>query len=99
MNDSFDIGVSMGLEKVAYEGLNNAAAYSDNTLIMTARELAAIKDPEERKRYLADMSAANHRLAMTTPPSVREAVVTQRDSGSKTAWVEKKDIKNRLSKK
>lgn len=37
----------------------------DDTRVLHARELARMA-PGERRRYLADMSARNHRMAMRT---------------------------------
>lgn len=79
------LGLVLGLRKVAYSGRSKSVAESEDTRVQTARELAAIKDPAERRRYLADMAAANHRLAMKTPKSVRESVVTQSQTSSKPA--------------
>lgn len=68
---AWDAGVAAGMEKVAATRL----AISESA--PTSGETIAIRDPAERRRYLADMAARNARGAMRRPLSVRSAVVTQ----------------------
>jgi hypothetical protein len=55
------------MRKRADTPLEEAIEAREDTSRVSLRALAKIRDPEERKRYLADMSAKNHRLAMTRP--------------------------------
>lgn len=64
------------------EGYHDASSGED-TRAITVKELLAIKDPEERKRYIADMAARNHRTAIDKPSSTREAVATQKSASLK----------------
>ena len=50
----------------------------EDTVQRSVRELIAIRDPEERKRYLQDMAARNHRLAVKAPVDTRAAVAAQK---------------------
>ncbi len=73
---SFELGIEEGMVKVALGDSGQVHDREDSRRIML-KELMAIKDPAERRRYLADMAAANHRLAMKRPSSVRGAVAAQ----------------------
>jgi len=47
--------------------LGEALEERNDSSVRLFKELLRIRDPQERKRYLADMSAKNHPLAMTGP--------------------------------
>lgn len=65
----FDAGVISGMEKVANEDAYYSLELAEDTRVRTMRDLMRMA-PEVRKRYLADMAAKNHRMAMETPRTV-----------------------------
>lgn len=71
---AYDVGVVVGLAKAITE----LQEKNEDTNFVSLKELMAVKDPQERKRYLADMSAGNHRTAMDKPSTTRAAVTAQK---------------------
>lgn len=85
MNESFAAGAVAVMSKIAAP--RQGPTSSQDTNVLTMSELLAIRDPAERRRYMADMSARNQRTAMPRASTTREAVVTQKTAGAKGALV------------
>lgn len=81
------------MRKEADTPLEDAIESRENSSIRLLRELAAIRDPRERARYVADMAARNHRLAMKSPRmktaafevGVKEALAARKRSDEQRA--------------
>jgi lysozyme family protein len=74
---AYESGVVIGMARAITE-LSDAAKAKNDTNVLSIKELMAIKDPAERKRYLADMSARNQQTGMDPGNSTRAAVATQK---------------------
>lgn len=74
---AYEAGVIIGMAKA----ISELQEQLDKTQVLSLKELMAIKDPEERKRYLADMSADNQRGAMDRGNTTRAAVAAQNAKG------------------